>query len=360
MNSNKIVHKLINCCNNRINQNLDRIFDKNDKIDIFDYRRILNDKTSFSYSRNTNNFYGLDSTLKRYSGYKKGIYVATEHGVQIPKAENFLCVSEYKNNYSSVLLTCAAKRAKSLLAYSDKLIIPIGPYIQYAESIYDDEIIAQIKSNLGRTLLIFPQHSCEMGFAKCENKGFIEFVKKIKHEYSFDTVIVCIYFYDFIQGLHIPYEREGWTIVSAGHRQNIHFLDNLKTFITIADHIIYQGYSSSVGYSLAMEKPVLTYPYRHKFTKKSREYQEALLDRNENVTYDTKLGEDIYIELFSNYHNTITNEQLKWAEECISLSIKKTPEEMKDIFIMARELYWDFGGHKEKIIRKYGYDNLES
>ena len=34
MNSNKIVHKLINCCNNRINQNLDRIFDKNDKIDM--------------------------------------------------------------------------------------------------------------------------------------------------------------------------------------------------------------------------------------------------------------------------------------------------------------------------------------
>ena len=356
MNSNKIVHKLINCCNNRINQNLDRIFDKNDKIDIFDYRRILNDKTSFSYSRNTNNFYGLESTLKRYSGYKKEIYVATEHGVQMPKAENFLCVSEYKNNYSSVLLTCAAKRAKSLLAYSDKRIIPIGPYIQYAELIYDDEIIEQIKSNLGRTLLIFPSHSCEKELYERKNKGFIDYVKKIKDRYMFDTVIVCIYFYDFLQGLHIPYEREGWTIVTAGHRQNIHFLENLKTIITLADNIIFQGYSSSVGYSLAMGKPVLAYPYGFELTKKSNEHQKALIDKIGNVFFDTSEGEELFINTFSEYQDTITSEQLKWAEECISLSIKKNPEEMKDIFKMARELYWDFGGRKEKIIKKYGYD----
>lgn len=353
MNNNKIISKIVKNTQEQFSRRLDRICDRNVTIDIFDYREILRDKYNFSYSRNTNNFYGLDSILKRYAGYKKELYIATEHGVQLPGGENYLNVAEYRDNLAHVLLTSAKLRAESLTRYSDKTIIPIGPYIQYAETVYDDEIMMQIKANLGRTLLVFPQHSCENELIECESKNFIEYVKKIKNEKMFDTVLVCVYFYDFIQGLHIPYEREGWTIITAGHRQNKRFLDYLKTYILLADHVLFQGYTSSVGYALAMRKPVLAYPYHHELTKESKIYEKAMLDKSGNILFNRSEGEKLYFKTFCDYSDEISDKQLKWAEDCISLSIRKTPEEMTRIFNMAWEMYWNLFGETKKIINKY-------
>lgn len=353
MSKCSIAVKLINKERDKINQRRNYYFERNNRVDIFDYRKVLFDESNLSFSGNSRCAYGLEHILKRYSGYKKEPLVALEHGVSMPLQEDYyLNVGEYKNNDFPVLITCSESRANKLSVYSDKYIIPIGPYIQYAQTVYDEDMMAQVKQNLGKTLLVFPQHGCKDELCLSESRNFIEYIKKIKLKYEFDTVLVSVYYYDFAYGLHIPYAQEGWTIVTSGNIHNNSFLDYTKTFLMLSDHVVFQGYTSAVGYALSVGKPVLAYQKSPRFTAKSQERRQEIRKILNVPKCDAK-GNSLYLDLFRDYSEGITQRQLEWAEECISLSIKRTPNEVYDIFSMAGELYWDCIGRKDKIINKY-------
>lgn len=94
-----------------------------------------------------------------------------------------------------VLLVHSEQRRKFLKDKTDKLMITFGPnFMPYAKPIYSEFAIQGIKKNLGKTLLIYPQHNNDTSEFENINKNtsnLIEFAKEVKNKGKFDTVIVC-------------------------------------------------------------------------------------------------------------------------------------------------------------------------
>lgn len=324
--------------------------------DIFDYREVLKvRKDPDKVIKCTNMHYGVSHILKRYSGYKGVINSAGEHGVY--RLNELTNTYEYKNNNLPGLMVPSRERANFIREYTQKIVMPIGPSIFYAKNIYNRKAMEAIKCNLGKTLLVFPRHSSEDEYEIIAVKKFIEYVKSIQEKYDYETVLVCIYFNDMKLGLNIPYEREGWTIVSAGNRGSYDFNDCLRTIIELSDHVVNQGYSSNIGYSILLGKPVTYYEISFGFRKetegKFRSVNENVGIKWEQYKEECKAFEQEYRRLFGEYTNEITPEQYEWCKRMFGYEELRSQEELYNYFMLMEALYRKPKKNVEDELRQY-------
>ena len=303
---------------------------KRNKPSIFNYWEFINRRL---YNRAnyicSNEFYGLEYILSRYSGYNKGIKCATEHGVAYEDVSNRF---ETVDNNSGVLLTSSILRAKRLSGITKKIVIPVSVWTAYAKNIYSEYDIRAIKDTLGKVLVVFPQHSLASCKYVVDTERFIHYIKKIRDEYEYSTVLVCVYYWDIEHGLHICYEREGFTVVTAGRQENYDFLDNLVTILSFADAVISQGYSSAVLYAAYLGLPInIVYEDINTFGAEESERVNSM---------GLGKGEMGLVEAFSCYSERYSDEQRKLINEVIDPNSFKTPEEMRLLLELSRELYY--------------------
>lgn len=273
--------------------------------------------------------YSLGYSLRRYSGYQGLLYCASEHGLPAGSLKD---TTEYKDNDRKVVLVMSKDRREFLQKHTDKLLIPIGPsMLPYCENIYSDFVMEAIKHNLGKTLLVFPQHSC--GDSECmpAEENLMEYVNRYVSKHGIDTVLVCLYYEDIYRGEHIRYQKAGWVPVTAGHKYNLDFGYCLKTIINLSDCVLTQGYGSSAIYSIFLNKPVhyisgnrgRIIANKGSFEDKNpwmEPYEEALqrLADSENEV-DSKL-------------------QWDWANKIYGFNEVKSPEQMRQLLQLTKEL----------------------
>ena len=256
---------------------------------IFDYQNIIRKRPDLDREiYGSNGFYGMNYILKRYSGYDKRIKCLIEHA---PGFTN-IGLNEYKSNIFDTLLVSSEQRKKFLESRTNKRIYDIGPSIAYAETIYDEYNLKKTKNNLGKTLLLFPIHNIKDTDWQADTEGFIKKAKELARDNGFDTVLVSLYYVDIMRGLNIRYEKEGFTVVSAGNIDNYDFNDCMKTIISLSDFALYQGFTSSVGYCIYMNVPVCmvwndynTEAYRNNnMADALNEFQSYFIDYDESIS----------------------------------------------------------------------------
>ena len=213
---------------------------------IFDYYEINKERYDVSKVVSEENYYyGTNHIIKRYTHYKGIIKASIEHGFCMLDESN---IEAHNNSSNKVCLVPSVQRALFLRDRIDKIIIPIGPIIHYAQNLYGEYAVKATKKELGKTLVVYPLHNIENMHYYEKEKEFIKFVKNIKEKYKFDTVLVSIYFIDLERGGHFKYLKEGWNIVSAGRRMNYDYMDCVKTILSLADYAVFQSYTSALGY----------------------------------------------------------------------------------------------------------------
>ncbi len=288
---------------------------------IFDYYKVMEKRPYWEETFLSNDLYGISYCLKRYTGYSKMIQCAIEHGMPHTFDNKF----ELVDNQARILLVASDERKRTLRDYTQKQVIPFGPIIAYSEPLLSDNIIKDIKNNLGKTLLIYPMHSIEDYHFQDTAASFISYVEDIKQRYSFDTVLVSMYFIDIQRGLHIRYLQKGWQIVCAGNRLNYDFMDCQRTIMELADTIVCQGYSSALGYAGYLKKKIIykdmPLVYRHG-------------DCIDEIDMWGEYKEKI-VALFSDYQDSLTDEQYSFLNYLYGYDSVKTPEELKGIFEMS-------------------------
>lgn len=292
-----------------------------------------------------NEYYGASHILKRYSHYSKTIQCVIEHGVEIDDVSNYV---EYRDNIQKVVLTASQYRAKLLSVNSDKLIIPIGPIIQYAKLVYDDFYLDSIKHNLGKTLLIFPAHSLDYCYNEGHIQDFIKYVKRIKDDYSFNAVLVCLYYLDIRKGLQVRYLQEGWQIVTAGNQNSKDFLDILKTLLHVSDATISQGYTSAIAYSACLHKPTNIF-YDDIYAKFSG---------NDSVEQFHNWEKGVYHELkclFGTFREHFTKEQEEFANQYWGCGENRTDNEIRVLLSLSDELQKSNARSYQNIVEKEKY-----
>ncbi|SFN79090.1 hypothetical protein SAMN04487831_103310 [Pseudobutyrivibrio sp. UC1225] len=331
---------------------------------IFDYNNIILSRPDYDRKvLGSSRFYGYNYILKRYSGYTKTIEAHSEHAPGL----DMLDLYDWQAKEKKALIVNSSQRKDFLSQYVDVPIFPIGPSIHYANSIYNEFDYKVIKKSLGKTLLIYPMHDIEDFHYKDKSDAFIEYVKKIKEKYGFDTVIVSMYFVDIERGLHFRYLKEGWIITSAGRRENYDFNDCMKTIIKMADYALIDGYTSALGYCIYLGVPVSIFHREFDFIESGKEnvvqtnngLVKETMKKFESLfsDYDEKISEEKYsfCNYWYGYDDVLDKGELYLLFDYIS-KIDNTMSKTRKMQIAKKRRYEPI---KEYLIDCIGYTNLK-
>lgn len=312
--------------------NCDNIVDN-----VFDYNFVIhNRKPKEREVYEGNMMYGMGDVLRRYTGYSDKIYCATEHGVPTEREDNTM---EYRDNDMPTLLVHSEQRRDFLKEKTDKLMFTIGPsFMPYTEGVYTDFSIKNIRKNLGKTLLVYPQHNNDTSefieFTRNRDK-LIEYVKHIKEVGHFNTVIICLFYIDIERNLQYFYEKEGWIVVSAGKNTNYDFPACFKSILKISDYVIAQSISG-IAFAMYENIPCTYYSGERKIVSEGGTiFDDAWTINGKSWLEKT---EQVLYELFGEYSPEITPEQKAWCKYTWGYDCVKSAHELNLILQFSKKI----------------------
>ena len=215
----------------------------------------------------------------------------------------------------------------------------IGPYIHYADSLLSNDELNEEKERLGKTLLVFPSHSIVGIIKKFNHDNFISKINDVAKD--FDSVRICMYSKDVLLGNHIPYQKEGYEIVTAGHYNDYNFLPRLKSIILNSDMAMANDIGSQLGYCLYLDKPYyITSMDEVSYHGEGDSQKDKFLLVNQNLAMESFNNSDYVVKikhLFSNSDEKITQEQYDLASYLWGFNCIKSKNELKEIFLEANQ-----------------------
>lgn len=282
---------------------------------IFDIDMLSKEMILYSESVDIgNSFYGHKFVLKkalkkRYKYYhmEHGLYIGSYVPMFSLKINDFPIIT-----FSQTRLNHIKKALQKNNCQRQKTIITIGPYINYANSILTEGDKKLIKEKYGKILLVFPSHSIEGVIYKYNIHDFINQIEK-KARY-FDSVFICMYWKDIQDNRYLEYEKKGYQIVTAGHRNDPNFLGRLKDIIDLSNMSMSNTVGTHIGYCIARNKPHYLFNQFQEVTgdKVENEFKERQND-DYIKTHNAEITE--IVVAFSKLSYTITDEQKQIVEK---------------------------------------------
>lgn len=209
-----------------------------------------------------NCFYGAAYWMQHYAGVQTVLKACVEHGVYFG---NYVNEVELDESGLPCLITFGPSRVAHVSDVSNVPVIPVGPYIAYASDYLSPDEAKDIKSSLGKTLLVFPSHSVDRVKVAYETNELIAEIKRISAEHNIDSVLVCLYYRDILNGASKAYEQQGFTVVTAGYREDVLFLSRLRSLIGLADLSMSNSVGTHVGYCAYLGKRHYVYSQEKRY-----------------------------------------------------------------------------------------------
>lgn len=235
--------------------------------DLIDWRKTLSFR--FSCSRGVyrgNSFYGAASAMETYAHAQSSMKACIEHGVYFG---DYVNEAELDGSGLPCLVTFGEVRREHIKSHSDVPVAMVGPYISYSERYLDDEEHGALKNKLGKTLLVFPSHSIDRVKVEYETNALIEGINSVAKKCDVESILVCLYYRDLLNGHAKEYEEAGYTVVTAGYREDPLFLSRLKTLIQLADISMSNSVGTHVGYCVYLGTPHYILPQEKYFASAS-------------------------------------------------------------------------------------------
>jgi hypothetical protein len=189
-----------------------------------------------------------------------------------------------------------------------------------------------MKQDLGRVLLVFPSHSIGAVSVEYDQQ---EFCKEIENrKVGYDTVLVCMYWKDAQNGDHSLYEKMGYKLTTAGHRDDVYFLNRLKSIIMLSDMVISNSLGTHLGYSLFLGKPNYLFKQNMSLVAKSQSGHTLIKNYYDpGLTTTKNRDSQMLYDAFNTFEERITDAQYEltnyiWGFDCV-----KTQEELKAILL---------------------------
>ena len=299
------------------------------KLDIFDYKDIAQPLPKCYYEPLTdNNCFGIGWCIRQYVGSKKKyINALAEHGyffgTYVQEAE--------KITWAKKLLTFSDVRKQHIEAVvKGKEIIPIGPYIHYAPDYYDKMRYKELKSKLGRTLLVFFSHAGTGQSVQFDLDALIEKINSVRKD--FQTVVISLFWSDINPDIEKRLKDEGYLLFSSGHRYDYYFLSRQKTMIKLADVTMSNSPGTHIAYCSYLNKPHWLVRQEIKFADVNSigAANTAIVEMQTKDFVNRQEKEELY-HTFSEYSTTLTEEQKKICNKIFGLNKVRSKEELRDM-----------------------------
>lgn len=253
--------------------------------------------------------------------------------IQYPSLEHGLIFhnqifTDVKYTARPTVATFSSFRKKIIHQYLSRPVFCVGPYVHYATGFYSKQKIDELRKKNGKTLLVFPVHSTNTSEITLDQTLFLEKVRQIAKNYS--HVIVNAFWWNINDLLIDKLESEGYQIVSAGYRDDIQFLNRLKSIIQLSDFAIGDSVGSHIGYCVSEKVPFAIINTNTEVKLKEKAEQSDL----GYVKSHTK----IIKEAFLNAHS-ITSQQIEICNKYWGLNEIKSDEELKEIIEISKLIF---------------------
>ncbi len=268
------------------------------------------------------NYYGHAQALKLYGDYPI-VNAAIEHGIYLGDRVSNAELLKTTHN----VIAMSQNRIDSFNKNNcQKPVFAIGPYIHYAQPFYSLEEEKQIKSKIGRTLLVFPFHSALKERASFDLDLLTGKIEEIRG--NFDSVMVCLHHNDIAMNpqFTVEYQKLGYLIVSAGHKFDFMFLPRLKSIIRLSDFVLSNSIGTQVGYCTYLEKPQIILRDEGSLS--------ALNDSAYNEV-SQRIAREQTMEIIDTFNETngmcITTEQREVVDKYWGISMIKSRDELHNL-----------------------------
>ncbi len=216
------------------------------------------------------------------------------------------------------IATFGSFRKKIIHKYSNLPVFCVGPYIHYADNYYSNDQIEEMKKRQGKTLLVFPAHSTDGDKYEWMVEDYIYNINALAT--CFDTVIVCVFWWNINDKLTQRFIEEGYRVVSAGYNGDVNFVNRLKTIIGLADYAVGDGIGTNVGFCISEKVPYMYIPNLSRMTDCVEKEKESI-----NSIYSPQ--SEIQ-SVFLKRENEITQQQMKVVDKYWGINSIKTDSQI--------------------------------
>jgi hypothetical protein len=283
---------------------------------IFDVEHLCADFPLISkYIYQENMFYGNYLAVEKALKKRIPFNYLIEHGYYFGR----FAPSHTFDYKTTVIVTFSEKRKEHLgdlfrdsSGNGKRKVIAIGPYIEYVDEALRPETKKKIKNKYGKILLVLPSHSID---GVKYDYSYNDFIKEINlRAKNFNSVFVCMYWKDIREGRHKIYEQQGYTIVTAGHRNDPFFLNRLKSIISISDYTMSNTIGTHIGYCISSNKPHYLFK-QNQSTSGYNVKNEFKLRSSQNYIRSRREEEAEIISEFSVFSRKITERQTNLVQK---------------------------------------------
>lgn len=277
-------------------------------------------------------FYGNLQALLKYAG------ISNEDRKYFPEVSHAATFPVYRTAFvykSSVIMSGTYFRAQIHKRAPYVPVFSVGPYIHYAESIYDKDKIDFLKKKNGKTLLAFLPHTIEGYDINYSRERFIDQILEIYNDY-FDSIWLCVYWADINHPVCEYAEEKGIHVVSAGFRFDTDFDRRLKTIFEISDAVVCGDLGTFVAYALYMEKPIAR--LNTNLRENLYETQFSGFEKSIELTQDYKMFMEGFFQLFNDEFK-VTKEQKAWTNGVSGFDQIRSAEYIKNIFQITKDIW---------------------
>lgn len=286
----------------------------------YTYKCAYSDNFLYGYANELMHFAGLDE--------EKMIYLPLlEHGINFSTEVGY----GYKSHMSYIF----QGKSKEKSWQKERPSIPaffVGPFVHYVRDYYDIEQMNQIKSKLGKMLLVFTPHSTEMGEVSLALDNFDNYLfKEIGKKY--DTIVACVYWADATTNYTRVLAQKGAKIISAGFKMDPNFVRRLKSIISLADTVLFPSITTAMGYAYYCGKKVIFKDYENMIVD-----TEVVKDKNLQVYRDSLMANRFaFVKAFGEDSECGTSAQNELIDKYWGLSEIKTSEQIRDIYFSNKK-----------------------
>lgn len=315
--------------------------------DCFEFRKIVSEvlersKDGFSLLRSgigeEGNFYGNLETLLDYANYTdfNRLYAPNvSHNAGVP-------LKNTETMYNSAVIFSGNYFRNRIHRWRPYIpVFSVGPYIQYAKGIYSDDKVNGIKKIYGKTLTVFLPHSIETVSRKYRKEDFIDDVIE-QYGKNFDTILLSVYWADMLEPVVDYAELKGMKIVTSGFRFDSVFNKRLKSLFDITDAVVGGDFGTHYNYAYHFGKNAARIDISDNQTIHDSEY-------DSDIESKVQFGEiyQIYRQNFFKYYgNELCHSvmQGKWLEPYAGYGITRSPEYIRDIFDISKDILLECDG----------------
>lgn len=278
----------------------------------------------------SNSAYDHELILKKYAHYTSVLYANIEHGLYFGDniSNNMI---PFKREFEIGAFITYGEYRKRLLekAYPEHLVVPVGPYIIYAEPApsFVDTIRNTIEHSEG-TLLYFLRHSTSNVRVNHDLGSVCAKIKHIAMRADCKNAVVCLHPLDNSALVRDFFAQQGMVALCAATDKK--FLMNLRALIEMADVTASDSIGTHIGYCLSLGRPHLVFDPEFDFTKVEPGIDAEVLKQQHD-----QIG-----RLFDGRkHLDVTKDQIACCDYYWGLSDPIAPQSLSQIFSEIEKHY---------------------